>query len=84
MGTMEYLEQNGVHPQAARKIVMDYITKEEEMIAEGKFPTVNSLYAFLDGIANDFKDAHKMVMDRIGIKKIIREEFLYLEGKDND
>jgi hypothetical protein len=25
-----------------------------------------------------------MVMDRIGIKKIIREEFLYLEGKNND
>jgi hypothetical protein len=84
MGTMEYLEQNGVHPQAARKIVMDYITKEEEMISKGKLPTVNSLYIFLDKLAIDFKDAHKMVMDRIGIKKIIREEFLYLEGKNND
>ena len=44
---------------------------------------INNLYDFIDSLAIDFKDAHKMVMDRIGVKKIIREEFLYLEGRDN-
>ena len=83
LGNMEYMEQYGIHIQTATKIIADYIANEEKMIAEGKLPTVKHLYAFLDKMAETFHDAHKDVMDRIGIKELIKEEFLYLEKKDD-
>ena len=81
LGNMEYMEQYGIHIQTATKIIADYIAKEDKMIAEGKMPTVKHLYAFLDRMAETFHDAHKEVMTRIGIKELIKEEFLYLEDK---
>ena len=51
------------------------------MISEGKLPTVEHLYAFLDSMAVQFNDAHKLVMKRIGIKELIKEDFLYLEDR---
>ena len=81
IGNMEYMEQYGIHLQTATKIIADYIVGEDEMIAEGKMPTVKHLYAFLDRMAETFHDAHKDVLNRIGIKELIKEEFLYLEDK---
>jgi hypothetical protein len=83
LGNMEYMEQYGIHIQTATKIIADYIANEDKMIAEGKMPTVKHLYAFLDRMAETFHDAHKDVMDRIGIKELIKEDFLYLEKKDD-
>tara|TARA_R110002012_G_scaffold97226_1_gene233688 strand:- start:21 stop:872 length:852 start_codon:yes stop_codon:yes gene_type:complete len=83
LGNMEYMEQYGIHIQTATRIIADYITSEDKMIAEGNFPTVNQLYAFLDRMAETFHDAHKDVMKRIGIKELIKEDFLYLEKKDD-
>ena len=80
-GNMEYMEQYGVHIQTATKIIRDYVASEDKMISEGKMPTVEHLYAFLDSMALQFNDAHKLVMKRIGIKEIIKEDFLYLEDK---
>ena len=81
IGNMEYLEQYGIHIQTATKIIADYIESENKMIEEGKMPTVNRLYDFLDRMAETFHDAHKDVMARIGIKELIKDEFLYLEDK---
>jgi hypothetical protein len=83
LGNMEYLEQYGIHIQTATQIIRDYIREEDKMITEGKMPTVNRLYAFLDRMAETFHDSHKDVMKRIGIKELIKEEFLFLEEKDN-
>tara|TARA_R110000772_G_scaffold259564_1_gene377218 strand:- start:32 stop:886 length:855 start_codon:yes stop_codon:yes gene_type:complete len=83
-GNMEYLEQYGIHIQTATKIIRDYIASEDIMINQGKMPTVKHLYAFLDRMAVQFNDAHKMVMKRIGIKELIKEDFLYLEDKVNE
>tara|TARA_B100001059_G_scaffold25066_1_gene20132 strand:- start:225 stop:848 length:624 start_codon:yes stop_codon:yes gene_type:complete len=80
-GNMEYLEQYGVHIQTATRLIADYIASEDEMIAKGQMPTVAHLYAFLDRMAETFHDAHKTVMQRIGIKELVKEEFLYLEKK---
>ena len=82
LGNMEYMEQYGIHIQTATVIIADYITSEDKMIKEGKMPTVNHLYAFLDRMADTFHDAHKDVMARIGIKELIKDEFLYLEEKE--
>ena len=84
LGNMEYMEQYGIHIQTATKIIADYIAGEDKMIAEGKMPTVNHLYAFLDRMAETFHDAHKDVMNRIGIKELIKDEFLYIEDKEDD
>jgi predicted Fe-Mo cluster-binding NifX family protein len=81
LGNMEYMEQYGIHIQTATKIIADYIASEDKMIAEGKMPTVKHLYAFLDRMAETFHDAHKAVMERIGIKELLKEDFLYLEKK---
>jgi len=81
LGNMEYMEQYGVHIQTATKVIADYIAGEDKMIAEGKMPTVKHLYAFLDSMAETFHDAHKDVMERIGIKVLLKEDFLYLEKK---
>ena len=81
-GNMEYMEQYGIHIQTATKIIRDYVASEDKMIAEGKMPTVEHLYAFLDSMAVQFNDAHKLVMKRIGIKELIKEDFLYLEDKE--
>ena len=80
-GNMEYLEQYGIHIQTATRVIADYIATEDKMIAEGQMPTVRHLYAFLDRMAETFHDAHKDVMQRIGIKELVKEEFLYLEDK---
>jgi hypothetical protein len=80
-GNMEYMEQYGVHIQTATKVIRDYVASEDKMISEGKMPTVEHLYAFLDRMAVQFNDAHKLVMKRIGIKELIKEDFLYLEDK---
>ena len=80
-GNMEYMEQYGIHIQTATKIIRDYVASEDKMISEGKMPTVEHLYAFLDSMAVQFNDAHKLVMKRIGIKELIKEDFLYLEDK---
>ena len=81
LGNMEYLEQYGIHIQTATKVIADYIVGEDEMISQGKMPTVRHLYAFLDRMAETFHDAHKDVLNRIGIKELIKDEFLYLEDK---
>jgi len=83
-GNMEYMEQYGIHIQTATKIIRDYVVSEDEMINKGKMPTVQHLYAFLDRMAFQFNDAHKIVMKRIGIKELIKEDFLYLEDKDDN
>ena len=72
LGNMEYMEQYGIHIQTATRIIADYITSEDKMIKEGKMPTVKHLYAFLDRMAETFHDAHKDVMQRIGIKELGR------------
>jgi hypothetical protein len=82
-GNMEYMEQYGVHIQTATKLIRDYTASEDRMIEQGKLPTVEHLYAFLDSMALQFNDAHKLVMNRIGIKDLIKEDFLYLEDRDD-
>jgi len=81
-GTLEYLEQFGVHPVTAQKLIVNYLKEVEAMANEGKYPTVNSLYEFLDRSAEIFQDAHKAVMSRIGIKDLLKDEWAFMEMRD--
>ena len=52
------------------------------MIESGQFPTINRLYKFLDKMVEMFSESHKSVLNNIGIKKLIKEEYLYKEKKN--
>lgn len=81
-GTLEYLEQFGIHPMTAHKMISDYVNECEAMMKDGKAPTVDNLYNFLDHCAEVFKDCHKAVMRRIGISNLIKDEYLFQEMRD--
>ena len=82
MGTMEYLEQFGIHPVTAKKLITDYLSEVEAMVEDKKYPSVKHLYDFLDRCADIFQDAHYAVMARIGIKDLVKDEYLFKELKD--
>ena len=82
MGTMEYLEQFGIHPVTAKKLIMDYLNEVESMIGDGKYPSVTHLYEFLDRCADIFQDAHLAVMSRIGISSLLKDDYLFTEMRD--
>ena len=76
-GTTEYLEQFGIHPQMARKMLHDYVTTNENRISQGAEPDVAHFHDFLDNMANKFSDAHVQSLKRIGLKELVREDWCY-------
>jgi len=80
VGNMEYLEQFGVHIQTAISLIKAQVAIENEMISKGQYPTISHLYEFLDKMVELFQDSHKEVMSHIGLKELVRDDFLYLEN----
>ena len=76
-GSSEYLEQFGIHPQAARKHLFDYVKNNEKLLEEGGEPDIENFHNFLDAMADKYNDAHKLAMKRIGLKSIVREDFCF-------
>ena len=81
VGTHEYLEQYGVNPHTAYKLVQDYLSQIEKLSQEGNYTNIKVLYDFLDRMYDTFKDEYKHAMNRIGITNLISHEYLYLEDK---
>jgi len=79
LGNMEYLEQFGVHIQSARRLISQYIKECEESIDNGKYPTVEVLYKWLDNMVDTFKDSHLLAMKHIGLKTLMKNDWLYTE-----
>ena len=78
-GTSEYLEQFGIHTQSARKHLSDYVQQNERLLDSGKEPTIEHFHKFLDAMADKYADAYQMNLKRIGLKKLIRDEWCYKE-----
>ena len=78
-GSAEYLEQFGVHPQAARKYLHDYVVQNEKLLDSGKEPTIEHFHRFLDSMADKFQESYKLCMKRIGLKHLVREQWCYKE-----
>ena len=55
-GNAEYMEQYGIHLQTAEAVVKEYLHRTEKMISEGRMPTIDHLYEFLDKCADMFQD----------------------------
>jgi hypothetical protein len=81
VGTHEYLEQYGVNPHTAYKLVQEYLGQVEKLSGEGTHTNITVLYDFLDRMHEIFKEEYKHAMKRIGLQKLISEDYLYLEEK---
>ncbi len=77
MGTMEYMEQFGVNPAFALPLISGYIKKCNDKGQKGGEPSFTDLMEFLDACAAKFKDCHKDVMNRIGLKTLIDDEWTF-------
>ena len=82
--TSEYMESNGIHPMSGERIARQYHQEVKKLLDEGKAPSVKHFYDFLDSMVEMFKGSHKNTMDRIGIKKIIREKSVVLTHNHED
>ena len=72
---VEFSEQLGIHPQTAEAHCRNYLKQVNDIIKDGKEPSVTVMYEFLDGMAERFKDSYKFALDRIGLKELGSEEF---------
>ena len=79
MGTLEYLQQFGIHPHTASKIIGDYIKYTFDSMEKEDAPDYNNLNEFLDTMEDKFKDEHKKVLERIGIDNLHDNWFMYRE-----
>ena len=82
--TSEYMEANGIHPMSGERVARQYHQETSQLLDEGKAPPIKHFYNFLDNMVEMFKDSHKNTMDRIGIKKIIRESSVMLTHDHKD
>ena len=77
-GNAEYLEQYGIHLQTARRVIKIYIDDSEKLMDESnKMPTIDNLYEFLDKCVEMFGQEYIKVMNHIGIKELVRSEWLF-------
>ena len=83
-GTSEYLEANGIHPLSGERLARNYCIEMNKMLDEGKAPPLNHFYMFLDKMVETFKGSHTQTMERVGIKKIIREQATLLTHDHED
>ncbi len=82
MGALEYFEQYGINPLSATKHIRDYLQKQGTNINKGSLPTYDDHMDFLDSMYKTYKDSYKDAMKRMGIEKLINDDFLYLEDKN--
>jgi hypothetical protein len=78
------MEQNGIHPMSGERVAKQYHQEVTKLLDEGKAPSVKHFYDFLDSMVEMFKGSHKNTMNRIGIKKIIRETSVMLTHDHED
>ena len=81
VGTHEYLEQYGINPHTAFTLVREYLQSVESRATQGETLQIKLLYDFLDKMYEDFKDEYKHAMERLGLKTLVSEDFLYIEDK---
>lgn len=74
-GTMEYMEQFGIEPVVAYRLVDAFLVKIHGCINETDAPSIESRYEFYDEVYEVFKEEYKKALDRIGLKQMIFEDW---------
>lgn len=85
MGTLEYLQQFGVHPHVAAAVVSGYVIKKSKDLASSQLPRPDyeDLETFLDNCVEQFKDEYKQVLKRIGINYLYESWYMYQEEEED-
>ena len=76
MGTLEYLQQMGVHPQEAFEKTVDYINSVQGKDQENDY---EHLECWLDDRVKENKENYKQVLKRIGIDELYETWYQYKE-----
>ena len=76
MGTLEYLQQMGVHPQVAFEETVNYVNSIQ---GEGNKRDYEHLECWLDDRVKENKDNYKQVLKRIGIDTLYETWYQYKE-----
>lgn len=82
MGTLEYLQQFGVHPAVAEKIVRGYIIESNKAAQDSI--DYEDLEVFLDKVVEHFKDAYKQVLKRVGLDSLYEQWYMYEEDEEKE
>ena len=61
--SMEDLEEIGIHPQSAMRVIKNYMNGCEEMLNNEMMPSIEHLYIFLDDMADNFFGASQAVIN---------------------
>ena len=76
MGTLEYLQQFGVHPQIAFEQTVKYIDSTQDNGAD-----YEHLECWLDDRVEENKENYRMVLNRIGIETLYETWYQYKEDE---
>lgn len=82
--TSEYMESNGIHPMAGERLARQYCDEVKQILDEGKAPPIKHFHHFLDRMVELFKGSYQDTMERVGIKKLIRDQATMLTHDHED
>jgi len=80
MGTCEYLEQFGISPVEAIYHVKNYLAKCNQQMQQGELPDYDNFHDFLNEMAEQYKDAYKKAMRRLGLDELLTKDYLQIIG----
>lgn len=76
-GTMEYMEQFGIEPILAYKLVDEFINNTKDtMNKTNTLPSIEIRYQFYDNMYKMFKEEYRKALERIGIDNITYADWL--------
>ena len=78
-GTLEYLEQFGVHPQVALVETIHYAQQVEQAVNSGNAYNIGHFHDWLDRQYARHKDDVKEAVKRLGLTELITRWSLYIE-----
>lgn len=84
VGTHEYCEQYSINPHMAAVLAKLYLQNVEKMILEGNVVSITVFYDFIDEFYEMFKNEYVHGMKRIGLKKLISEDYLFIDSTNTE
>ena len=66
------------------KLTRDYMSSVSAELEAGKFPSVQSMHIFLEQMVETFKNEHQHSLKRMGLEKIVNEDYIYKKPISTD
>lgn len=75
-GTMEYMEQFGIEPIFAYRLVDKFIAEISSMMNDDKAPSIIARYNFYENMVKTFRDEYKKALKNIGLTSVTYDEWM--------